>query len=514
MKKQYVNKILIFISLVILALSVILNKNFGDLDELWNYNFARNISDGLVAYRDFNIIVTPLSAMIASIFIYFFGNELVTMRILAAILISIILLLGYLILENKKIPKWLNIVTMTISFFIIKKYIAYDYNYGILAVGLFICYLELKNYDKTKEILEQNILTNIFIGILLGVGILLKQTIGIVLACCVIGYPIFEIRKKEQIKKFLNKAIIRIIGMLIPLIIFIIYLIVNNAMKDFINYCILGVKTFDNKIEYKNLICSSNKILKFASVGLPTIWIIGIIKSLKKKDVKLQIISCIALPLMLIVYPISDEIHFYIAMYMNWLITIIIIYEIIAKIKNKIGITMAVQEKNKNAKTLIYIYCTSLVKKAIEVIFIILAIYSIKDIMVYQNKMKANPNVNHYAGIPLTIETKDNIEKIDNYIKIQNSDIYILDSEASVYMIPINRYNKDFDMFQKGNFGEAGEEGQIKKLQEMKNNTKILIKNKKITLNWQNPDKVTNYIRKTLHKIEEIGIYDVYQVEF
>lgn len=133
MKKQYVNKILIFISLVILALSVILNKNFGDLDELWNYNFARNISDGLVAYRDFNIIVTPLSAMIASIFIYFFGNELVTMRILAAILISIILLLGYLILENKKIPKWLNIVTMTISFFIIKKYIAYDYNYGILS---------------------------------------------------------------------------------------------------------------------------------------------------------------------------------------------------------------------------------------------------------------------------------------------------------------------------------------------------------------------------------------------
>ena len=124
MKKQYVNKILIFISLVILALSVILNKNFGDLDELWNYNFARNISDGLVAYRDFNIIVTPLSAMIASIFIYFFGNELVTMRILAAILISIILLLGYLILENKKIPKWLNIVTMIISFFIIKKYIA------------------------------------------------------------------------------------------------------------------------------------------------------------------------------------------------------------------------------------------------------------------------------------------------------------------------------------------------------------------------------------------------------
>ena len=254
--------------------------------------------------------------------------------------------------------------------------------------------------------------------------------------------------------------------------------------------------------------------MKIASVGLPTIWIIGIIKSLKKKDVKLQIISCIALPLMLIVYPISDEIHFYIAMYMNWLITIIIVYEIIAKIKNKIGITMALQEKNKNAKTLIYIYCTSLVKKAIEVIFIILAIYSIKDIIVYQNKMKANPNVNHYAGIPLTIETKDNIEKIDNYIKIQNSDIYILDSEASVYMIPINRYNKDFDMFQKGNFGEAGEEGQIKKIQEMKNNTKILIKNKKITLNWQNPDKVTNYIRKTLHKIEEIGIYDVYQVEF
>ena len=40
----------------------ILFREFGSGDELWNYNFAINISNGKLPYSDFSIVQTPLSA--------------------------------------------------------------------------------------------------------------------------------------------------------------------------------------------------------------------------------------------------------------------------------------------------------------------------------------------------------------------------------------------------------------------------------------------------------------------
>ena len=48
------------------------------------------------------------------------------------------------------------------------------------------------------------------------------------------------------------------------------------------------------------------------------------------------------------------------------------------------------------------------------------------------------------------------IQKIDQFIaECEKNDktVYILDSTAPIYMIPINKYNKDYDMFLKGNLG-------------------------------------------------------------
>lgn len=87
--------------------------------------------------------------------------------------------------------------------------------------------------------------------------------------------------------------------------------------------------------------------------------------------------------------------------------------------------------------------------------------------------------------------------------------MYILDSEAAVYMIPLDKYNKDFDMFLKGNLGAASEEGQIEKIKNMKNAV-ILIKNDKMSLNWQTPTKVIEYVKNNLEKIGMISFFDIY----
>ena len=91
---------------------VILSRNLSNLDEIWNYNFARNVANGLVPYKDFNMITTPLLPFICAIFLKLFANELIVMRILSIFLISIIYFLIYLILKKLNINKFYNFICL------------------------------------------------------------------------------------------------------------------------------------------------------------------------------------------------------------------------------------------------------------------------------------------------------------------------------------------------------------------------------------------------------------------
>ena len=65
--KKRIHNLLLFILIFISILSTIILNPLNDLDEIWNYNFARNIANGLVPYKDFNIVVTPLLSIICGI---------------------------------------------------------------------------------------------------------------------------------------------------------------------------------------------------------------------------------------------------------------------------------------------------------------------------------------------------------------------------------------------------------------------------------------------------------------
>ena len=78
-------------------------------------------------------------------------------------------------------------------------------------------------------------------------------------------------------------------------------------------------------------------------------------------------------------------------------------------------------------------------------------------------------------------------------------------------MIPINRYNKDYDMFLKGNIGKDGEQGQIEKIKNKNENELLLIRKPEVKPNWQSPLTVIDYIRKNLEKVGDISIYDIYK---
>lgn len=48
--------------LIIFILTLLFNTFCNNLtiDEIWNYGFSYNIATGLIPYKDFNMVITPL----------------------------------------------------------------------------------------------------------------------------------------------------------------------------------------------------------------------------------------------------------------------------------------------------------------------------------------------------------------------------------------------------------------------------------------------------------------------
>lgn len=513
MKKEKIKAIskdfILFIFIAVMVFSIIAINPISNLDEIWNYNTARAITQNLIPYKDISMITTPLLPMITALFLKLIANEVIVSRVLASVLwggvlFSIFKILKLLIKEENTCL----IITALLGLLFRDCY-CIDYNILSLMFSLIILYIELKNIDKPHF---ENNKTDFLIGILAGLTVCTKQSIGAILAIIVVGYKIIFVQNKKEFIEYLKTAFKRIIGILIPIILVLIYLIVTNSLQDFINYAVLGISTFSNKIPYAQLMNNDKKEIQILSRIMPFILLIMavltiVLQDKKKKenigniDNKILTILIYSLSTIIIMYPISDEIHFLIASTITFIGLAYILYLLGIAIYNKINL----QSKKKIYKI------TSLLISIILIAFI--AVRGIENITEYI-KQEKNETIEHYKNIQISEYLQERINEIDNFILEQekeNKKVYILDAEAAIYMIPINNYNKDYDMFLKGNIGKDGQEGQIQKIKQKETNEIILIRKRNLQSNWQTPTEVVNYVRENLEFMGEVSIYEVYR---
>lgn len=513
MKKEKIKAIskdfILFIFIAVMVFSIIAINPISNLDEIWNYNTARAITQNLIPYKDISMITTPLLPMITALFLKLIANEVIVSRVLASVLwggvlFSIFKILKLLIKEENTCL----IITALLGLLFRDCY-CIDYNILSLMFSLIILYIELKNIDKPHF---ENNKTDFLIGILAGLTVCTKQSIGAILAIIVVGYKIIFVQNKKEFIEYLKTAFKRIIGILIPIILVLIYLIVTNSLQDFINYAVLGISTFSNKIPYAKLMNNDKKEIQILSRIMPFILlamaVLTIVLQNKKKkenigniDNKILTMLIYSLSTIIIMYPISDEIHFLIAGTITFIGLAYILYLLGIAIYNKINL----QSKKKIYKI------TSLLISIILIAFI--AVRGIENITEYI-KQEKNETIEHYKNIQISEYLQERINEIDNFILEQekeNKKVYILDAEAAIYMIPINNYNKDYDMFLKGNIGKDGQEGQIQKIKQKETNEIILIRKRNLQSNWQTPTEVVNYVRENLEFMGEVSIYEVYR---
>lgn len=510
MNKKKIINILTQFSIFTLSLVVFLVARLAnpatDLDEVWNYNTANAFAMGLIPYKQVSMITTPLLPMINSIFLKVVFNGIMTYRVLMGIVFALIVLFIYLIIKELSSKKLLSyICAFFIGTLLIKKFLL-DYNYLFLLISLVIAFLEIRDIKKNENF---NFNHNLCVGVLTGLAFLTKQTIGLLLIFVMV-FEVFIYMKKSgfnlKFDKFIKLIGIRILGMMVPIIIFLIYLGITGAFNDFINYAIKGVREFSNNVPYYRLFDSNDKVVLIISrlfiiVYIP-LFITFILESIKNKKLKDELINIYVLafcsiPVIAIIYPISDDFHLMVASVFALIIIAYLLILVLKKIDSFIKIDV-------------------FYKKLLLIgILVVIVLISFKNVIIERNiNVKENVLVpfKHYEGIYvpeyLSKRISDVTDKVQSYSNSGRESI-IVDAEAAIYDIVLNRYKKNYDMLLIGNIGENGVEKIINEIKDS-HNVYYFVKNPQYALNWQLPEDIVDYIRNNLKYHETVSVFDVY----
>ena len=237
-------------------------------DEIWEYGYGYNIANGLIPYRDFNMVVTPLYPYLVAIFIKVFGPYLFSAVILNAFLLTATIFVMY-----KLVGKYAIVLFPFLLFF---PYPTYN-NLALFLFVLFIYVKTIKISDDRQLILKALILAALF---------LTKQSVGGVLF-------LVELFLTKEKRKY-------IFVFMAPIVLVMVYLLMNNALYQFIDYTILGLFDFGTRNGNVNVF-----------MGI-TIFLCLVLIILYRKYKKVDILYALSYQIM--AFPIFDMYHMHMGM--------------------------------------------------------------------------------------------------------------------------------------------------------------------------------------------------------
>ncbi len=441
----------------ILILLIIINTKLDNMDEIWNFSHAKGIASGLVPYKDISIIVTPISMYINSLLLRI-NSSLLTFRVLYFIYyVILIYLLDKLcdLLKIKVLVKYVLIFWITM---LLVKQCYLDYNFMQLILIILLIYLTLRNEDyKNKKL-------NVIIPLLSSIAILNKQSTGLVVAAVHIVLMLFNkfYLKKDVSYRFIIKQILLII---LPVILFILYLVLLGAFLDFYDLAIAGLKTFSNNYHDSQLLFS---LIAFYLIMF-------IILTMYKKDYNLWVIFLYGLASLSVVIPIVDIVHATLAIMIPLLFLGFLGSNII-------------RDFNGN-----YIY----------LLIPILIFLIISKIVSYAKANKFDNGI--YKNIPVTTKLETKINVLSKYIS-DNKNVYIMNYTSTIYDLNCGKYHKYFDLFMNGNFGVKGTD----KIYKMIDDEEQVFLISQTNDNWQTPHNIIDYVKEKYRICGSVSNFEMY----
>ena len=474
--------IIIFLAFFGICFTAYLSKNEISGDCLWLYNMSLKMVNGYMPYKDINMIVTPLMFQILEVFMRIFGSDVIIYYICMSILGGIFPVTIYKLL--KKINKsstlnWCLIILVTFAYSFLGLSL---YTYNIMTVEfIFIAlFFELKNQEKNNKIYDY------LIGIMLGFSAASKQTIGGLAIIFSFFYDVFKIfyLKKSEIK---GSALRKTFGVLTVAIPYLVWLLMNKSLMPFLDQCIFAIFEFG----YKNktgVFFNSYTLIPVLFVGISIcLCFVKKIKSMPWYE-KMSVLTFYTIPTLFVIVPLINTYHC--ALMLVAAIPLISFY-INLFFENKLV-------KINNASWISFL------------MFLGYAIAFIGFFLGAWNYDEMNNSIEKYKYIGLNDEQIKDINEVTEYIKNKEAlgfKVYILTSDAGIYMIPLERYdNNEFDILFQGNLGYNGENRVVETMKKMKNTIFL----KREDLFHQESKIIDDYVKESYKVVDEINGYNVY----
>lgn len=455
---------------------IILTRELNDLDEIWNFGFGLNVSEGLAPYKDFNMIMTPFSAFLSAAVLAVFGRRLMVLRIFSVVLSAAAVFVLYKIIVKMGISRSRAAMYGILSIIFFGTVFRYDYNFLCMLLLLILIYIQLCSIDGFS------IKTEIAIGFVAGLCAVTKQSTGLFI-CMGIALQSIVCYGKDFFKSWLY----RILGGGTVLAALLIYMLAAGNLADFYDFAVAGIKTFTNENNYISFLINGDVIEKTVGIGAPIVTVAFIIHTVRRKEKRKVNLTVLIMCLCgaVVMYPICDPAHFFIAV-----LPFMIMLAATVRIKPS-GIEMSVA-------------CI-----AVMYLFVFAKTYLFMptgDII--------NCRLNRYENIPISTSLNSTVEEVDEYIltsREQGKRVIICDTAAQAYMIPCNIYNKVYDLLCIGNLGTKKPAEYAQDLVNSPDTAVLLLRNPEY-LNWQFPTEMRECILQNMTKTGEVAIFDVYEV--
>ena len=441
MNKVINNKIFKFIIIFLFLLFVSSFTTIFANDEVWNYGFIKNIHDGLIPYKDFNMVITPFYPLLMSLPMHIFGTNEIVLLICSSLVTAFALTLLDKVIEYDN-----YLILLFIVFPLSIAFPSYNLFIFVLLVLILYCNKNIKNNDY-------------ILGLLVGLIAITKQNVGAFFFLVLI---LSSIKEKKKVLK-------RITTFLIPILLCLLYLIINHAFYDFIDYCILGLFSFGDNNKRIDLI-GIIFIIEF-------IILLYFIKKNPKKIENYYILAfaSVILPMIDLYHTQLFNLAFLISIFLN------------------INISKTV---NKNIRLF-------------SIVIIILSqIIIIND---YQKPITYPNKLNNFEYRYISNEALEKTEEVNKYIK-KNKDkkIIFLVSNAYYFKIINNMKIEKIDLINYGNSGYNGTEKNIKTINKNKD-ALFMIEEDDLVHKGQYDQKVLQYIVDNAEKIDSFGMYSIYK---
>lgn len=473
-------KYLVEYGLFFLVALFLLARPIGDMDEIWNYNFGFNICNGLQPYSDFNCIVTPLSAYISSLFLSVFGNSLFTFRITGILLLATTFYVLFLLLHSCSRNRILAFTCTSFAFALCYLVWIYNYNNLNLLLILFALYLELKIDQRGQN---TPTIFCFMIGLTYGAVFLIKQSVGALLlvyngiVCLITWFTLTDQR---------SHSVLRLVSSLILPLFFSTYLVISGSFSGFWDYAVAGIGTFSHKITYWEFISTSfiNLLIGLFPIIITIFSVVAIIKGTsnvsRKFHVLALLISWIGLS---VAYPLCDYIHMCIGVV-------------------PFAVCAFCCFKPPRLKRWEHIVC------AIVSIVILLSIGATEVKVTDKYKIC---ELNHFEGLVIEKDLEKQLESVGRFIREKENagvDVLMADSYAAAYLLPLDKYYKDFSLLNRGNLGTQSVSDLL-----WREDAVYLVNSDITALNQQSHFELIEYILTNYKKTGEVLGFDVYETQ-